>query len=1617
MAESAHVVASPSKRKQHVVREEERFSRIYDALPSHLRQAEVPEPLKNLSTPENDRLDQYHKAAEQGKPPSETLANMYFIDEMKKAFNNESSEFPSYQLARLSKDRRYGYLVDAPAFTEEPPASPSTFLFFTLSSTADGRVFHGRYTWIDVPLVPLTNDDHQFRSMPIAIRERYPNGEIPCAAIAFHSFDEHLRLAIQDATSSPEQPVASNPTPPLSSSSRNRPLYQEYSEGVSTRPIQDEDAKDVRAEIRSETNIPRDRAEGSHQHQVNLNPDHSTALGDDSEHHFGPSQDENDHISKRADALQHGQILPPEGPPLRDIEGPVVGDEVNRRTTAQTLTGQAEDDSDRHVSFHPDSFVAVRQDPEDYHSSRQEHTKGIAEHAEALRHGQVVPDPDHYADGDISQMNSSVPASSSSSTTAKAFCSAPGPSEEPWPSEEPSKAVAAASRSRKGKERAHEPEGAADGLANVATDLIEAKLRVEENSSYAARIAMNEVRQTGVSQEQLESMVKFDEPSNAVEKIGGEEGAVENTGSYEGDQANSDIPSASRGEVRVPTLLPYVANPEQVSGPESQLPTGDGRRRIEDAQSSPPSRETSPARTETRSDITYDDGVPDDGQDLGGTSASQDPEQSGPTTPGPASGEKRKRTTTPSTGSEERPVTKQRRPGFEAEDEPSPLPQNRFRNSRCDLPSTPRHPVRRWNTDPSIRSGPDLEARSMIGGMPLRGLRTSGPIPEEGTEVAGSNSLSMATLSSTARPIAPDRAGDTEDDGRENEFVQRPIRVVLEPPRLLVERAASTQGPTQSPPTLGPAAKTMSTNDIQPSPSAEDPLRQASTSLLSDGTCVIKASYHVRITDRSATEESQPTSSSAPPASSPVEPSTSPTKTPNQNLRKQRQIDTASQTDWAATTDRQGSSRPVIANGHAPEFQGLLRAWRAALINLDDDLLAEAGLRVTRGGISTQETRVEQTTEEAPDSQNHGEGHYLNLLLSLLQNFRGALSTLSPEILSAIGVEIICYRSRSRTLPNAPPLRDGSYSGPQESGARRPLGASDSDTTNLGQVLALLRDSLDRLSSAATTSTRPIEQRSDDFASSLGTSSAPHDRDGGIVAPISLALKRKNLQRISQTRGLRHDQPAATDARRNPPSKGSDTVEANTKRKDPKNKSKKGRNKENSDPSGPSKIATSDSFEDAEMTVLDVQPPLHTSDTPANDLPMPQTAVPSGSLQARPPSPMDTEWDDNKSEAEPSGCNKGEKQDSASPNSRDNETPSSPSTREQELPKESSSAQTTTASSSSKEKKLKKKKDSRKPGTTESSAAPAFRPGETSPTVVAPPEPSLSAPTVSEPPADSLLRRVGTPIAQTSTTPPAASPPSSRDEVMLDVESPQRLPERDMNHRAQIPSEGTFGEGPIVPDDEGPPPSSSGLETTTTGYNGDIPDSNITSQSPQNSTSGIGPAESAVENATANIPGDSWSESDLTEEYEESRANPFRLRDALHAAAAQDIMDELLPRSSRPSPKPSRDATPSIEANAGPAPTEDVDPLQRTPVQSRTSTPTNPPTGSAVVHQVIPGTSVPPEQPILPGSSSLNETSPHGNEEHHGEGSSLPDADAQIQDLVAAFGVWSLFYESATSTS
>lgn len=210
-----------------------------------------------------------------------------------------------------------------------------------------------------------------------------------------------------------------------------------------------------------------------------------------------------------------------------------------------------------------------------------------------INQNQVVHDPtdDSGAKG-LGMETSAAASSTSTSTMTRPATSTPVPSRKPLEDN------STASRSRKGKERAQDSEEATTEVANIAKKQVDTKLRVQYDSSYASQLALNEARQSGLSQERLEAMTKSCDPSSAAAECDGDENPV-------GSSAN-------------------VMGPEQASSwalTKSQPLTNVGRRSIGDAQSSPPSREASPARTETDSNITYDDGPQDDGQDIGGPTA------------------------------------------------------------------------------------------------------------------------------------------------------------------------------------------------------------------------------------------------------------------------------------------------------------------------------------------------------------------------------------------------------------------------------------------------------------------------------------------------------------------------------------------------------------------------------------------------------------------------------------------------------------------------------------------------------------------------------------------------------------------------------------------------------------------------------------------------------------------------------------------------------------------------------------------------------------------------------------------------------------------------------------
>lgn len=114
-------------------------------------------------------------------------------------------------------------------------------------------------------------------------------------------------------------------------------------------------------------------------------------------------------------------------------------------------------------------------------------------------------------------------------------------------------------------------------------------------------------------------------------------------------------------------------------------------------------------------------------------------------------------------------------------------------------------------------------------------------------------------------------------------------------------------------------------------------------------------------------EESRPTVPGSPTQPSPVA-----AAVPNETTMVQNQVNGVSRLAQAATAATAAmhsieSSRFGTTSNHAIDILGLLRGWRAAFINLDAGLLAEAGLRVTQPGASANQCiRVEQVRSTSP---------------------------------------------------------------------------------------------------------------------------------------------------------------------------------------------------------------------------------------------------------------------------------------------------------------------------------------------------------------------------------------------------------------------------------------------------------------------------------------------------------------------------------------------------------------------------------------------------------------------------------------------------------------------------
>ncbi|KIO17429.1 hypothetical protein M407DRAFT_228356 [Tulasnella calospora MUT 4182] len=1115
---------------------------------------------------------------------------------------------------------------------------------------------------------------------------------------------------------------------------------------------------------------------------------------------------------------------PSEVPPASGIEDEVVDDPVANRMTTKVLADREDDLIQRHLTLDPNGSVLSRPGPESYCGRSQERTEETTEQAEALQRIQVVRDSTERSDDERLGMKTSAPASSSTSTTAEPSTSIPVPNQEP-PTD-----ISTITRCRKGKERAQDSEGAAGGVANIATDLIVKKLQVKHNSSHASRIAASEAKQTGISQEQLGSMIKLSGPSNAVDDIAGDESTAGSFPNYQGEQTNGDSSNADRSEVRDQRRLPYVASLQQASSsalgqsqlqlPSSLAPVNNGRQGTTNARSSSLSREASPTRSED-SHLSYDDEAHDGGQDMGDTSPGQPPGNSGPTTPGPIPGDKRKRGT-PSTGSSDRPATKHQRPEFELEDPYSPLPQSRLRTSQHETNSNRSQPASRPNTKPTLQDGSNLGAKAKLFGRTFPALRSPNSIPEEETvEVAVGSSTPSAATSHPSESLI--------------EIRRFPATSVLEYQVFRIKSWLTGSGNLFSEP-----------QDYDTGP--------------------IKTPNHEQTMDSSAFER---TSSSAAPGSR-TQPSTIPAAVPNQTPTTENQVDGTHQSNHIATSGRHWieSSRSGIASDHAIDILGLLRGWCAAFINLDAGLLAEAGLQVTRTRTAATQTRgsigVEQLAQEAPNLQARGNEDYYSAFLRPLVGFcRPYPRRYSWPSVWRLFPAVRAQRSfqsprRYVAAPILAPKRLLAHSGVQERGSiRAPLSPTNSNPSNLEYFFAFMKDSLVRFavvlvgitsdplwknlwSSAATAPAPPIKLAGNQMtglntvASSVGTSQVNQDsalRDGD--------RRTKNAAVETEGSALPTEQSSndpsssVTDRHENLPSSSLDTAKAKTKQKDTKNKIKNRKNKEKPNPDSPNPgqvgSVTSDGLGDVEMALLETQAHSYVFGSSANNPPpsFPRVSAPMEAVHINSPSPMDVEWDDKKRDPEDREV---ESQQLASGSNGNNEVPSGSSSSKKGHREGSRSARKnktqSTATLSQQEGKTKqppKKEGSGRLST--KTTSDTVRLGGTSPVAEALPGPSRTGPSVGGP-AVMPSQKTPSPIRKASTSPSATLALDSRDEVMVDVESPRQLPKRDTNHGSQIPVQENFGEAPIVPDDAGPPPFATNVDVSTTGLNEVILDSN-----------------------------------------------------------------------------------------------------------------------------------------------------------------------------------------------
>ncbi|KAG8920522.1 hypothetical protein FRC01_000715, partial [Tulasnella sp. 417] len=576
-----------------------------------------------------------------------------------------------------------------------------------------------------------------------------------------------------------------------------------------------------------------------------------------------------------------------QGVSTRAIQPEGVDALAESRSSLRTPT-DLEDDSNQHdVDFRHNDSVVPKDELECSDGRRQDDAHEICKRATTVRHTPIASRIDENSGHESPAMKSSRPPVSTIDPYTQSLLSG----------DESPKSISVMSRSREEEERPRGPEEPAEGIANLPTNRVGPKRRIEYRHPSGPQISMNEAR-------------------NAVAGSARDESTAESSENHQGNRPNGDRENASHGDIRPQRRLPDVEDLQQPSSSASSpLVSIPGTKSCQNSQ------------------ISYDDGVQNDGHDMGDTSTGHDPENIGPTTPGPVSGDKRKRGT-PSTGGSDGPATKHQRPGIESEDPSSPLSQNRFRTPQYDAASNLRQPVRRWSTEPSLRDSFNFEAMTTING---RTSGSSNSVPgKETTDVTGGSStpgvkatLSRKIASSTALTV-PDRAGDTKDDGRaiEPQSPQIPTTHHQTSTQVVAQRMGPTKETRGLPHPRRSLLSAMGTavNGIQASTLGSESSLQASTSLSSsirsDLAHRINATSHVESMNSSNTTKPPRPSSPGAPASQP-EPSTTSVAAQNGIRLASHRGDGIPQPDPNATPATHPIESPRVRTSSNPTFDGL----------------------------------------------------------------------------------------------------------------------------------------------------------------------------------------------------------------------------------------------------------------------------------------------------------------------------------------------------------------------------------------------------------------------------------------------------------------------------------------------------------------------------------------------------------------------------------------------------------------------------------------------------------------------------------------------------------------------